>query len=316
MSSSLYLKDPGVGTINFVSKTQQVTLPLITDSADDSNFEPQFVRVRSDNVATFALGMIGSQQSNMPPTNIGTILSTSDVANIDLIGGQTIFNIAKRLRVTKIDIDTNAICNIRPGNNELKLSYNSTEYTITFTNFTKVDSVANLITYLNNTANYTVSPPFALTIVATSGATTLYNNNTIILEITAPGPITIFATYDSSSTFFTAGASMWGAQAPLSLVDHLTLIPGLFPAYYWDFKSVLLTKWSKNKNWNSLNTSDVIYRYYFRSQSGVFLNSMNWNKESLTQFDIRIVDDQGVSLSSGYSFIGPPFVAMEIIGEQ
>lgn len=318
MSSSLYLKDPGVGAINFVSKTQQVTLPLITDSTDDSNFEPQFVRVRSDNVATFGLGMITNMYGNLPPINIGEILSNNSFANIDLIGGQTIFNIAKRIYMSRADIDTNVINNIRPGNNVLRFTYSGTLYTVTFINFVKVDTQNNLIAYLNNTSNYTISPSFStFEINAASGASTFYNNNFIIMTLVdTSGPTTLFVTYDTTSSFFTAGGPMWGAITPSGSVSALILNPGFLPAYYWDFKSVLLTKWSKSKNWNSLNTSNNIFRYYFDKQNGSFINAMNWNKESVTQFDISIVDDQGVLLMNGYTFSGRPFIAVEIIGEQ
>ena len=65
-----------------------------------------------------------------------------------------------------------------------------------------------------------------------------------------------------------------------------------------------------------MNLLENLYRYYFEKSGGVSKWSANWNKESITSFDLSIVDENGVSLFNGYTFSGPPFITMEIVGEQ
>lgn len=308
MSSNLYLKDPGF--ITGVDAKQNVTLPLIYDSTDDSSFEPQFIRQRDNNTATFC------------PNNVAQSLGESAVINVDLSGGQTIFNIVKRIHVSNVVVDVDVIDNIRPGNNVLKFTYSAVEYTITFKNML-IKTATDLRNYLNTShvgpdPTYTITPAFpTFTLTATVPAD-YYNSELTSLTFTdTTGPTSLAVTLDTTSSFFTAGKAMWGSFLdPGAPPTRLILNPGYLPAYYWDFKSVLLTKWNKNRNWNSRNTSDNIYRYYFKTRSGVFINYMNWNKESLTNFDLSIVDDQGVTVFNGYTFSGPPFVAIEIVGSQ
>lgn len=301
----MYLKDPGMGSINAITSNQNVTLPLIFDSADDSSFEPQFVRIREANTATFC------------PNNIAQELGESAVINMELNAGQTIFNIAKRVYMSNAVIDVDVIDNIRPGNNVLRFSYSAVVYTITFKNML-IKSSSDLISYLNNIGSWNISPAFPTFALNAAAATDHFNPNFIRLEfIDTSGPTTLTVTVDMTSPFLTNGDPMWGTlNFTNPVLTNFILNPGYLPAYYWDFKSVLLTKWSKTRNWNGRNTSDNIYRYYFKTRSGKFTNFMNWNKESITQFDLSIVDDQGVAVFNGYTFSGPPFIAIEIVGSQ
>lgn len=311
---NLYLKESDTGTLPPVASSRsEVVLPLIFNTSEDSAAKPQFVRVRSNDTATFYLG------------NVAQTLGESAILDVK-VNNTTIFSYAKSLQVTNVVIDTHVIDNIRPGNNTLVFTMESVVYTVVFKNML-ITTISDLLNYLNDTVGafdtYTITPslPGGYSLKAAI-ATEFYNPNFIRLYVEdSAGPTTKVIVVDEAlSTLFTAGASMWGAlsqaQTGTILPGSLVLNPGFLPAYYWDFKSTLLTKNSVNRNWNSASTSNNIYRYYFLDSIAGSRYAMNWNKESITQFDLSIVDDQGVILFNGYTFSGPPFICMEVLGEQ
>ena len=69
-SNRLYLKDPEMSSIGAVESKQNVTIPFVYDSLDDTNFEPQFMRMRRPNTSTFYQGNIGNALINNPSVNI------------------------------------------------------------------------------------------------------------------------------------------------------------------------------------------------------------------------------------------------------
>lgn len=301
-SNRLYLKDPEMSSIGAVESKQNVTIPFVYDSLDDTNFEPQFMRMRRPNTSTFYQGNIGNALINNPSVNID-------------LNGQNIFNGAKRLYISNVVIDEDTINDIRPGNSTLSFTYLDVYYTVNF-NTASIKTAANLIAYLNNTIpNYSITPAFSgFKFVA---APVPYDDNLIIMYFEAMST-TLLVTIDFTSTLFTQGQAMWGAfQEYPGLTSTLYLNSKYIPAFYWDFKSTQLNKYNKNFNRASNNSTSTLYRYYFiNSAVNKSTYSMNWNKESITSFDISVVDDNGVTITDGYDFQGSPFICFELVGEQ
>jgi hypothetical protein len=299
---NFFLKEADIDSIGGVKGNNNITIPFVYDSLDDTNFEPQFVRIRKTNTSTFFQGNVGDELVNNPSINVS-------------LNGQSIFNGIKRLYMGKVVLDEKPIYNIRPGNSTLKFNYLGTDYTVSFKTW-KVYTKDELVTYLNDTSKWVLDPPLAGFDFA---VTSLPSMNDTAIEMTfSVSAVAVTVAMDTTSSFFTAGKAMWGGCPVTNPGSQILLTPSLLPAYYWDFKSTNLNKYNKNMNRASDNSTNNLYRYYFiGNEPDTSRYYANWNKESITNFDLSIVDDQGILVAGGgYAFTCPPFIAFELIAEQ
>jgi hypothetical protein len=277
------------------NKIQEVVLPYIQQTDKDHSKDPQFIRKRANNQAVIYV-------------NDFSFVNSSNLINAQIsLNGQVILENIKRLYVSKVVLYESDFVNINNGNNVISItlpSIDATVYTVTFP-VTRITNTTSLRAYLQ-AMFATVSPalPGGLNAVTITFSVATYSDESIDITVTGIGTnVGVTLQWVTTTSVFVYGDAMWGWSPTTSSTSSLIgsdffLRPKFLPCYYLDICSKVLTSRSKNINRStSLTANDIVYRYYFNPvNKSINWNTSstyryNWDKASITYFDIRIQDD-------------------------
>ncbi len=306
-----------------ITKSQEVVLPYIGSGIKDDVNDPQFIMKRGNNKAVIYV-------------NDFSVTSTTHLIGSQIsLHGQTMLSKIKRLYISKVVLYPSDFLNINSGNNVISFTLPSigvTVYTVTMP-VTRIANITGLVSYLNyyfTNVGGAISPALpgganAVTIAFTADP---YSGESININISGIGTnVGVTLEWVTTSSTFTYGQAMFG-WSHIDFVLNNTigttffLRPKYLPCYYLDFISKVLSSKTKNMNRSTdLIVGEITYRYYFNiPSSNINLNSestycYNWDKSSITYFDMQIQDDFGRT-NVGYITHPGTSITMEITAEQ